>query len=77
MAILVIFVEDAHHSSLHLFELFFGDAPYDLAANVCSAAMGQPFADGLESHFVCHALEPLFFLPFYKKPGAVFKDSSG
>jgi hypothetical protein len=76
MAILVIFVEDAHHSSLHFFELFFGNAPYDLAANVCSAAMGQSFADGLESHLFCHAFSPLFFQPFYKKQAAVFKSSS-
>jgi hypothetical protein len=76
MAILVIFVEDAHHSSLHLFELFSGNAPNDLAADVCSAAMGQLFADRLESRFFCHALKPLSCQLFYKKQAYVFKGSS-
>jgi len=74
--ILVIFVEDAHHSFLHLFELFFGDAPDDFAADICSATIRQPSADGLESHLFCHAFKPLFCQLFYKGPGSVFKGSS-
>ena len=71
--ILIIFVEDAHHSFLHLFELFSGNAPNDLAADVRGAAMGQLFADGLESRFFCHASRPLFSLLFYKKQATLFK----